>query len=105
MEFNKIKERAFQIRNMYAELEKKKYGREWSGAEIMQGFVGDVGALMKLVMAKEGIREIEDADKKLSHELADCLWCVLVISEKYGVDIETEFFTTMDYLEKRIENN
>jgi hypothetical protein len=39
--------------------------------------VGDVGDLMKLVMAKEGAREIQDVDEKLQHELAACLWSVL----------------------------
>jgi NTP pyrophosphatase (non-canonical NTP hydrolase) len=68
----------------------------------MEGFVGDVGDLMKLVMAKEGIRTIEHVDEKLAHELADCLWCILVLSEKYGVDIEQSFLKTMGELEKRI---
>ena len=65
----------------------------------MQGFVVDVGDLMKLVMAKSGVRQVEDVDKKLAHELSDCLWCVLVLSKMYGVDIEREFVRTMDELE------
>jgi hypothetical protein len=65
----------------------------------MQGFVVDVGDLMKLVMAKSGIRQAEDVDKKLAHELSDCLWCVLVLSKMYGLDIEKEFMKTMDELD------
>ncbi len=65
----------------------------------MEGFVVDVGDLMRLVMAKSGIRRVEDVDGKLEHELADCLWSVLVLSKLYGVDIEKAFLRTMDDLE------
>ena len=68
------------------------------------GFVGDVGDLVKLVMAKEGIREVENVDDKLKHELADCLWSILVIASNYGIDIEKSFMETMDELEKRISS-
>lgn len=68
----------------------------------MQGFVGDVGDLMKLVMAKSGIRTIADTEHKLPHELADCLWSVLVLARLYDVDLEKAFLTTMDDLERRL---
>lgn len=68
----------------------------------MQGFVGDVGDLMKLVMAKSGIRTIADTEQKLPHELADCLWSVLVLARLYDVDLEKAFLTTMDDLERRL---
>ena len=103
MELRELSKRAMEIRGKYSELEKRKKGREWSNLNLMEGFVGDVGDLMKLVMAKEGVREIENVDEKLAHELADCLWCVLVLSEKYGVDIEGSFMKTMVELERRIE--
>jgi len=69
----------------------------------MEGFVGDVGDLMKLVMAKEGVRTIEDVDKKLKHELCDCLWSVLVLAKKFDIDIEREFLDKMSELEERIK--
>jgi NTP pyrophosphatase (non-canonical NTP hydrolase) len=58
--------------------------------------------LMKLVIAKSGVRDIENVDQKLSHELADCLWSVLVLADKYGVDLEKAFVETMSELEERI---
>ena len=103
MEFKQIIQRALEIREKYAELEKKKYGKEWSKEQIMEGFVGDIGDLAKLIMTKEGVRDIENVDKKLAHELADCLWCVLVLADKYGIDIEKSFLNTMDELEKEID--
>src|SRR5690606_41720128 len=46
----------------------------WTAAEYMQGFVGDVGSLAKLVMIHNGVREGEATTERLAHELADCLW-------------------------------
>lgn len=97
--------RAKKIRTSYSELEKEKYGKEWTSQNIMEGFVGDVGDLMKIVMAKEGLREMDDIDEKLSHELADCLWSILILSDKYGVDIEQAFEQTMNELEERMDKN
>ncbi|WP_406045463.1 hypothetical protein OG799_13905 [Micromonospora sp. NBC_00898] len=53
--------------------------------------MGDVGDLAKLVMAVDGRREIADARERLGHELADCLWSVLVLADRYGVDLVAEF--------------
>lgn len=95
--------RAINIRQQYAQLERDKYGRSWTPAEIAQGFVGDVGDLQKLVMAKSGIRQIDEVDQKLQHELADCLWSIIVLADEYGYDLEQEFVKTMDELEERIK--
>ena len=102
MEFQTLRGRALFVRKLYAAWEKRRLGREWNGGEIAQGFVTDVGALMKLVQAKEGIRSVEDVDQKLAHELSDCLWCVFVLADKYGVDLEKVFPESMDALEKRV---
>ncbi len=69
----------------------------------MEGFVVDVGDLMKLVMIKEGYREGENVDERLRHELSDCLWSILVLAKKYDVNLEKEFVKTMRELEKRID--
>ncbi len=102
MEFQEVQQRAIEIRQRYAALEQARFGRSWSGKEIAMGFVGDVGDLMKLVMAQHGIRDIPDAKEKLGHELADCLWAVIVLAEVYGVNLERAFLTTMDDLETHI---
>jgi hypothetical protein len=99
MDITELTKRAMEIRARFAEFEQAKFRREWTKEEVMQGFVVDVGDLMKLVMAKSGIRQVEDVDKKLAHELSDCLWCVLVLSKMYGLDIEREFVRTMDELD------
>jgi NTP pyrophosphatase (non-canonical NTP hydrolase) len=93
------------IREHYEGLETKRYGRAWTREELMLGFVGDVGDLAKLVQAQEGVRAIPDAEAKLAHELADCLWSIVVFSRLYGVDLESTFIKTMDELEEYIESH
>lgn len=105
MEFKEIIKLAQDVRSKYAELENKKYGKNWTKAQIAQGFVGDVGDLMKLVTAKEGVRDIEDVDNKLRHELSDCLWSIIVLSSEYEIDLEKEFVNTMKLIELRIKNS
>jgi NTP pyrophosphatase (non-canonical NTP hydrolase) len=102
MELSRLSDRALQIRQAFAAAEQRRSGRPWTREEIMQGFVGDVGDLMKLVMAKAGARTIPDADRRLAHELSDCLWSVLVLARLYGVDLEAEFLQTMAELERRL---
>jgi NTP pyrophosphatase (non-canonical NTP hydrolase) len=102
VEFSALVERAQAIRDRYAEVEQARFGREWNSEELMLGFVKDVGDLALLVQAKEGVREVEDADGALAHELADCLWSLLVLAGRYGVDLEGVFLDTMDELEARL---
>lgn len=102
MELAALTQRAMEIRTRFDKQERSLAGRPWTREEIMQGFVGDVGDLMKLVMAKSGIREIADHDRKLAHELADCLWSVLILAKLYDVDLEKEFLATMDQLENSL---
>ena len=87
--------RALGVRTAYAEAERARFGRPWNSEEIALGLVGDVGDLMKLVQGKAGIRPREDLEAALAHELADCLWSVIVLAEEYGVDLESAFDDTM----------
>jgi len=104
MEFQALIQRALAVRHQYAALETRQYGRAWSREEVLQGFVGDVGDLVKLAMAYNGIRNIPNAEQKLAHELADCLWSLLVLSELYDVDLEPAFLRTMAELEQDIKS-
>jgi NTP pyrophosphatase (non-canonical NTP hydrolase) len=105
MEFQKIIERAMEVRKRYEQKEIQLYGSPWTSEEIALGFVGDVGDLAKLISAENGKRRILNSHEKLEHELADCLWSVIVLSELHGVDLEQSFFDTMDRLEKHLLEN
>ncbi len=97
-----LQQRALDIRDKYDKLNTDKRGVIWNEQQIMAGFVGDVGDLSKVIMAKHGLRDMDDVDSKLAHELSDCLWSILVIAAKYEVDLAKEFMETMDELDIRI---
>lgn len=103
MNLNELQKRALEVRQKYAELNVKDGHDTWAGKEYAMGFAGDFGDLMKLIMAKENLRHIDEVDRKLAHELADCLWSLLVLANHYNVDLEKEFLKTMSELDVRID--
>ncbi len=105
MNFDELQQRAIEIRNKYDKLNQEKRGVTWNEQQLMAGFVGDVGDLSKIIMAKHGLRAMDDVDAKLAHELSDCLWSILVLASKYRVDLSKEFMKTMDALDKRIDGD
>lgn len=103
MDLNILTQKAKEIKDAYMVLNKKEGRKKWSKSEYVQGFVGDVGDLSKLIMAKNNFRHIEDVDKKISHELSDCLWSILIIADELDIDLESEFLNSMKELKKRIK--
>jgi NTP pyrophosphatase (non-canonical NTP hydrolase) len=93
---------ARELRELYASLEAKRHGRSWTVEELALGLVGDVGDLAKLVQAASGVRDIPDWRPRLAHELADCLWSVLVLADQLGIDIERAFDETMSQLKQYV---
>ena len=106
--------RGMEVAALYDELNLAQRGRVWTRAETMMGFVGDVGDLAKLVMAAEGARSDVggpadgprdgpgEGTSALEHELADCLWAVLVLAERYEVDLARVYGDVMDELTRRL---
>lgn len=104
MDIGQLIKRAKEVRQKYAELELKKYGKNWDINHSAAGFVGDVGDLMKLITAKQGLRDTEDVDEKLADELSECLYFIFIIADRLGIDIGKSFLNKMDKIEKKIEN-
>ncbi len=102
MEFQQLIERAIEIRSQFADKEQKQFGSIWNNEEITLGFIGDVGDLAKLTIAANGKRDIPNYKEKLEHELADCLWSVIVLAQIHGIDLEQSFTETMDKLENHL---
>ncbi|MFH9731854.1 MazG nucleotide pyrophosphohydrolase domain-containing protein [Streptomyces sp. NPDC017260] len=97
-----LKQQALRIRDLYDVLNRHKRGRVWTREEFMLGFVGDVGDLAKLVMREEGARDVPGGRAALEHEIADCLWSVLILAHVYEVDLEAAFHRTMAELDVAI---
>ncbi len=101
MQFSELQKRAIEVQKKY-NAHNEKVNVKWTAREYVEGLVGDVGDLMKLVQAKNGIRTIEGVDEKLRHELADCLWSIIVIADQLNLDLESLFMEEMDKLEDRV---
>lgn len=91
MRFSDLQQSALHLNALYEQLETKKWGRAWTTEELALGFMGDVGDLAKLIQAHAGMRDIDDCQARLGHELSDCLWSIIVLASKCGVDLEAEF--------------
>jgi NTP pyrophosphatase (non-canonical NTP hydrolase) len=102
MKFSDLEQSALRLNALYEQLEIKRHGRVWTTEELALGFVGDVGDLAKLIQANAGVRNIEDCKAKLGHELSDCLWSIIVLANKCGIDLEAEFVGNMKELEKYV---
>ncbi|MDO8505659.1 MAG: MazG nucleotide pyrophosphohydrolase domain-containing protein [bacterium] len=104
MQFHDIIKRARHIRRAYDALNYREGDKVWGASEYTQGLVGDVGDLMKLIMAKGGFRfsKEENINVSLKHELSDCLWSVLTIADELGINLEKEFVAMMNKLENKI---
>jgi NTP pyrophosphatase (non-canonical NTP hydrolase) len=97
-----LQKQAEVIRKKYEELNANQGQLSWGIKDYAQGFAGDFGDLQKLIMAKEGLRRIDNVDAKLEHELSDCLWSILVIADHYKIDLEQAFAKTMSDIADRI---
>lgn len=93
-----LEQRALEIRRKYDALNRQKSGQPWDAVKLARGFKKDVNDLMTIIE-----QDIVDR-KKLSHELGDCLWSVLVIARKLDVDLERAFWTTMGEIDQRFED-
>ncbi len=104
MEFKEIIKKAKAIKAAYAYLNKVEGYKSWSLEEHVQGLVGDIGDLTKLMMASKGFRfsDENDVDAGMAKELADCLLSVIMIAVELNVDLEKEFLKNIKKLEDGI---
>ena len=89
--------RARHIRKLYTQLEERLHGTAWTPQEVMLGYLSDSGELGRLVMAAEG-RWLHEGDlpRELEDKLSECLWWVLVLADRLGVDISKSFTAKMN---------
>ncbi len=102
MEFQKLINRAMDLRNQYEKKEKQLYGSPSTDEDIAQGLLGDANNLVKLVMAQHGKREIMNSTEKLGSQLSHCLWSLIVLAKIHNIDLEQSFMETMDKLENHL---
>lgn len=94
-----LEQRALEIRRKYDDRERSRNTQPWDALKLAKGLKKDVTELIDIIQAGD------INDRKLSHELADCFWSVLVIARKLDVDIERAFWTTMGELDNRLDGD
>jgi NTP pyrophosphatase (non-canonical NTP hydrolase) len=102
MEFQKLINRAMDLRRQYEEKEKQLYGAPSTSEVIAQGFAGDVNNLVKLINAENDKSRIVKSKEKLESQLAHCLSSVIVLAKMHDIDLEHSFMEAMDRLENHL---
>lgn len=99
-----MQDRAVDVRRQFAEFERATYGQEWTSADLISGLMTDVGDLAAAVQRVEGIRparQVAPIDE-LRHEIGDCLWVLLVLADRFQVDVGHAFESAMSGIESWI---
>lgn len=103
VDFTAASARARHVRELYKQLEQRLHGSAWTPQEVMLGYLYDVGELGRLVMAAED-RWLHKGDlpRELEDKLSECLWWVLVLADRLGVDITKAFTAKMNDLDVQL---
>lgn len=103
VDFTAASARARHVRELYKQLEQRLHGSAWTPQEVMLGYLYDIGELGRLVMAAED-RWLHEGDlpRELEDKLSECLWWVLVLADRLGVDITKAFTAKMNDLDVQL---
>jgi len=104
MDIKEFTKKSLEIKKLYAELEKKKYGKEWASEKYFESLVADIGDFSRLILSREGTITDADFKRRVEHELSDLFLGILILAGEYDIDIENAFLDNMEILEKRISN-
>lgn len=102
MDIQQLQQRAMEISDKYDKLNAQRGQPVWDDQAVMAGFVGDVGDLIQLVMAKNNLRNRDNIEEGLEKYLSGCLWSIFVLADKLGIDITSVFTQNMESLEQKI---
>lgn len=90
-----------EIDDAYIESGKKKGYGERTPLVYCGFLMTDFGELTEQIMAKEKYRDGEEVDTKIAHELADCLWAVLMLAKHLNVNLETAYTEMIEVVKER----
>lgn len=101
-DLKKLQRRAMEIANHYDDYNRKIGRKGWDPRDYVEGLVGDVGDLLKAVMAVHDRRDLEKPLDKVEYELNDILWSLLMLFYFFRIPPDKSFMAAMDKLEKRV---
>ncbi|THV29974.1 MazG nucleotide pyrophosphohydrolase domain-containing protein [Glycomyces paridis] len=101
MELEALRQQALELADRFDRLNAAQGQQPWGPKDLMLGLSGDVGDLAKAIQVAENARTLPGTS--IEHELADCLWSLLVLADRYGIDLEQAFTTLVDGMGERVE--
>lgn len=88
MNFSEVVERSVQIRELYHNLERAYHKKEWTVEEDALAFLTDAGLVGRLTMSQQGRWPVNgETIPQLEHKLGECIWWIIVLSERMNIDI------------------
>ncbi|CAM4197206.1 hypothetical protein SAMN06265348_106184 [Pedobacter westerhofensis] len=87
LKLNDVISRAEQIRELYHQLELAHHGSEWTVEEDVLAFLTDAALIARLTMSQQGRWPKENTEEELSHKLGECIWWLIIIANRTGLDI------------------
>ncbi|MGH7157837.1 MAG: hypothetical protein ACREGD_02040 [Candidatus Saccharimonadales bacterium] len=99
-----MQRKALVIANSYDGINRLAGRKTWDLNDYMDGLVGDIGDLMKALMAVRNRRKMSEAEKKVEHELADVMFSILLLYKFFQLDPAESFMKQMAVLEERLSS-
>ena len=106
MAFSEAVSRSQKIREIYHRLELKHHGSEWTTEEDALAFLTDAGLVGRLTMAHQGRWPMDMGETQgLEHKLGECIWWLIVIAGRTGVDAERALESFLTKTEQQLKKS
>lgn len=98
--------RAKKLRKIYHRLELQHHGSEWTVEEDALAFLTDAGLVGRLTMAHESRWPVEEGKgQDLEHKLGECIWWLMVLAGRMGIDAERALETFLARTEQQLKDS
>lgn len=106
MLFSEAVSRSQKIREIFHRLELKHHGSEWTTEEDALAFLTDAGLVGRLTMAHQGRWPVEkEKAHDLEHKLGECIWWLIVLAERMGIDAESALESFLTETEQQLKGS
>ena len=102
MNLEQLKEKALLINELYGKYDEVNGKEKSSIQSLVMQFVSDVGDLSRYITKHERGDKEEDFKENISRELAECLSHILLLSERYNINLEESFLKEFNRLNSQL---
>lgn len=100
--FEGLVRRSRDIRARYHDLEVSHHGSPWSVEEDALAFLTDAGLVGRLTMDRRGRWPKAGSVGELEHKLGECIWWLVVLADRQGIDVEQALELFLTSTERRL---